>query len=196
MSKILVGTLTVCGFNVKLSWMRGTHTGASMLARLFSKSAVFRGSDNIYYGITIPKPLCRFWQILEFFSLLPVLLTKFFLPSMMGKTVVAERYLLDFIVWVSIVTNDSKYLCCLETRFLIDLVLKTKVKVYVTADFDVLSNRRADSAVFLKKQLNIYEDLAKSVGAFRLDTSNKTEHESASILLALLEKTFSIPAPD
>jgi hypothetical protein len=191
-SQILVKRLTECGFRVKLSWMRGTHTVASIFARFFSKFAVFRGSDNFYYGISIPKRLRRFWQILEFFSVLPVLLVKFFLPSILGKTVIAERYLLDFITWVSIETDDSKYLQSFESRFLLALVSKTKVNVYVTADFAVLSQRRTDSRGFLQKQLSIYEDLAKSVGAFKLDTSEKTANESAAILLAFISQKVKI----
>ncbi len=191
-AQVLLKSLDSQGFKVRLSWMRGTHTVASIIARFLSKFNVFKGPDNLYYNISIPKSLRRFWQILEFFSVLPVLLVKFFFPSMAGKAVVAERYLLDFITWVSIETNDSKYLKSLEAKFLTALVLKTTVNVYVTADFAVLRQRRSDSWVFIQKQLAIYDSLAKSVGAFRLDTSNKTVTESAKIMLTLLDQNLML----
>jgi hypothetical protein len=43
----------------------------------------------------------RLWQLLEFTSALPILLTKFILPSILGYTVIAERYIPDFLAWVS-----------------------------------------------------------------------------------------------
>jgi len=78
---------------VRLSWMRGTYTLASLLARFLSKFAPFRGSDNPYHGISIPSSARRIWQLLEFISTLPILLTRFVLSSLLGYVVVAERYL-------------------------------------------------------------------------------------------------------
>jgi len=59
-------------FNARISWIRGTHTLASLLARFLSKFAPFRGSDNPYYGISIPNSARRIWQLLEFISALPI----------------------------------------------------------------------------------------------------------------------------
>ena len=61
-------------FRTLVSWMRGTHTLASMLARFLSKFATFKGSDNPYYGISIPNNAKRVWQLIEFISVLPILL--------------------------------------------------------------------------------------------------------------------------
>jgi len=97
-------------FNARISWMRGTHTLASLLARFLSKFAPFRGSDNPYYGISIPSNTRRIWQLLEFISALPILLVRFVLPSLLGYVVIAERYLPDFLVWVSLTTRDEDYL--------------------------------------------------------------------------------------
>ena len=61
-------------FNARISWIRGTYTLASLLARFLSKFAPFRGSDNPHYGISIPNSARRIWQLLEFISALPILL--------------------------------------------------------------------------------------------------------------------------
>jgi len=73
-AKALARELESHSFNVKISWMRGTHTLASLLARFLSKFTIFRGPDNPYYGISVPCGMRRLWQLLEFISVLPVLL--------------------------------------------------------------------------------------------------------------------------
>ena len=50
------------------------HTLASLLARFLYKFAFFRGFDNPYYGISIPDSAKRIWQLVEFISVLPILL--------------------------------------------------------------------------------------------------------------------------
>jgi hypothetical protein len=55
----------------------------------------------------------------EFISVLPILLAKFILPSILGYTVIAERYVPDFLVWVSLTTRDEDYLKRLEARFML-----------------------------------------------------------------------------
>jgi hypothetical protein len=71
-----------------------------MLARFLSKFVTFKGSDNPYYGISIPSYMKRVRQLIEFISVLPVLLVWFLLPGLLGYTVIAERYIPDFLVWV------------------------------------------------------------------------------------------------
>ena len=132
LAKALVRELEDRGFNVRILWMRGTHTLASLLARLLSKFSSFRGFDNPYYGISIPKNVKRIWQLIEFVSVLPVLLIRFILPRLLGYIVIAERYLPDFLVWVMLTTRDIGYLRSLEAKFILALSMKEYVKVYVT----------------------------------------------------------------
>ena len=191
LSKTLAEKLEKEKFKVKLSWMRGTHTFASILAIFFSRYKVFQGSDNPYYMIAVPKTLRRLWQFIEFVSMLPVLLAKFLLPNALGYTVIAERYLLDFIAWVATTTNNHGYLTSIDAHFLIALTSKAKVRVYVTADFAELVRRRADTnPLFIKNQQKLYAKLASAVGAYTLDTTNKSVNESAVTLFAFVEQNL------
>lgn len=61
LAKALARGLENQGLKVKISWMRGTHTLASLLAKFLSRFSAFRGSDNPYYGIRIPKGFRRLW---------------------------------------------------------------------------------------------------------------------------------------
>jgi hypothetical protein len=113
------------------------------------------------------------------------------LPSFLGYTVIAERYIPDFLVWVVITTDDPSYLSSISARFLLALALRAKVKIYVKADFQKLIERRKDmDPSFIMKQLIFYEKLAKSIGSFTLDTTDKSVDESMNILLAFLDKNL------
>ncbi len=176
------------GYKVRLSWMRGTHTLASLLARFLSKFKSFKGSNNPYYGITIPRNLKRVWQLIEFASIIPIILLKYILPSTLGYWVVADRYVLDFIVWVSITTNDQRYLKSVEAKFLLALSSKTHVRIYVTATIKELLRRRKEDIHYLREQLKIYNQIALDIHANILDTTDKSTDKSFKEVLRLLKE--------
>jgi thymidylate kinase len=170
-------------------WMRGTHALASILAKFLSKFPTFRGSDNPYYGIFIPSHMKRLWQLIEFISVLPILLVRFMLPSLLGYTVIAERYIPDFLAWVSITTGDENYLKRLEAGFMLTLSMKAYVKVYVTASEAELAKRRSGEVDqrFLSRQLKLYDKLAKLVRAYKIDTTGRSIEETLDSLLSLIQ---------
>jgi thymidylate kinase len=189
LAKALARKLENHNLKVKISWMRGTHTLASILARLFSKFVAFKGSDNPYYGVSIPSCIRRLWQLLEFTSALPILLVKFILPSILGSTVIAERYIPDFLAWVSTTTRDEDYFERLEARFMLALSAKANVRIYVTASEAELTKRR-DGEVgqkFLSRQLKLYDRLAKTVKAYKIDTTDRSIKETLNELLNLIQ---------
>jgi thymidylate kinase len=175
------------GFRVKVCWMRGTHTLASLLARILVRFKVFSGSDNPYYGMTVPLSFRRIWQLVEFTSVLPIVLFRFILPRILGFWVVADRYVPDFIVWVSLITVDRDYLKSFEAKFLLALAFKTYAKVYVTANLEELSKRSGASLNFLGDQLKLYDRIASAVSVYKLDTTAKRVDESLMELLNILE---------
>jgi GTPase SAR1 family protein len=187
LAKELAKNLNNRGLRVKLSWMRGTHTFTSLLAEILSNFSTFRGSDNPYYGITIPRSLKRLWQLLEFASVIPIILFKFILPSMLSSSVVAERYAPDFVAWISITTGDQRYLDRMEAKFLLALSSKAHAKIYVTATLEELSKRRKEINLNLRGQLNRYNRIASSLQAYKLDTTNKSSKESLEDVLGLLK---------
>jgi glycosyltransferase involved in cell wall biosynthesis len=65
--------------------------------------------DKITSWFPSPKNLTRLWRFLEFTSALPVFFYRFALPKLFGFYVVGERYLPDYLVWVSIVLNDDNF---------------------------------------------------------------------------------------
>jgi len=60
LARILAKRLKENGLRVRISWMRGSHTLASLVARLLSRFNVFMGCDNPYYKMNIPRSLQGF----------------------------------------------------------------------------------------------------------------------------------------
>jgi thymidylate kinase len=189
LAKALARKLENHSLKVKISWMRGTHTLASIIASIIAKFSAFRGQDNPYYGVSIPSGMRRLWQLLEFMSVLPILLTKFILPSILGYTVIAERYVPDFLVWVSTTTKDENYLERLEARFMLALSAKANIRIYVTASETELTKRRCGEVgqKFLSRQLKLYNRLAKIVKEYKIDTTDRNIKETLNELLDLIQ---------
>jgi len=186
--RALLGQLDRSGHRVRLSWMRGTHTFASLLAELLCRFTVFRGSDNPYYQMTVPRNLRRLWQLIEFASVIPIILLKFILPSALGFWVIAERYIPDFVTWVSLTTGDQNYPEKMEAKFLLLLSSKARVRIYVTAILEELLKRREGTdPKFLSNQLEFYGKMASVIHAKMLDTTHKSVANSLEEVLCTLD---------
>jgi len=189
LARALTAELRRRGLKPLIMWMRGTHTLASSIARLLSKFATFRGPDNPYYGISVPNSMRRLWQLMEFASVLPILLAKFILFDLLGYMVIAERFTPDFLVWVSLTTKDENYFKRLEAKFMLALSMKADVKVYVTASEAELIKRRKGEVNrdFLHRQLKLYDRVAKLVRAYKIDTTESSVEETLNELLRLIQ---------
>jgi len=93
----------------------------------------------------------------------------------------------DFITWVSLTTDDQRYLESIEATFLLALSSKAHAKIYVTATPKELSRRRKETNPnFVSNQLKLYDRIASAIHAHRLDTTNKNVNESLEETLSLL----------
>lgn len=185
-AKLMGERLADKGLRVRRSWMRGSHTFASLLARLLSRLDAFKGEDNPYYGIAIPRGLRGLWQLIEFISAIPVILARFLLPGLLGYCVVAERYTPDFVAWVSLTTRDDGYIMGLQSRFMLALSMHASKSIYVTASLQEILKRRDEDAEFIERQLRLYEAISLYLNPYRLDTTGKKPEESLKELEALL----------
>jgi hypothetical protein len=162
--------------NVQSGWIRGTHSFSYPFAVLLRKHAAFRGPNHLM--VSIPPKLKNAWRFLEFTSALPIILCRFTIPNMLGRWVVGERYLPDYLVWVSIVLGDDQFVHAPESRFLIALTRKTGVGFYITADTAQLSLRSNENPEFLTHQQKIYATLARSLDTCIIDTTCSNVEDS------------------
>ena len=161
--------------------MRGTHSFASILARLLSKSTLFRGECNPYYHICIPQTMKKIWAWIEFSSMLPIFIARFLLPQKRGIIVLGDRGPLDFLAWL-ILTIDDSIESSIISRIIESLSMKYCTNIYVRADIDVLLNRRPGNRVFIERGLEVYDRLARSLRLPVIDTSKRRPLESLRLL--------------
>lgn len=172
------------GREVRTTWMRGSHTLASVLAKLLSKLSTFQGGENPYYNIAIPTVMRRLWQAIEFLSALPVILFRFVIPAKLGRTVVCDRYAPDLVAWISMTTDDRDYPNRPEAKFLLKLSSLCDCTIYIYASRECLRERRAKAGPELgSEQIGLYSSIARSIKADRVDTTHKSSSESLEIIL-------------
>ena len=214
--ELLVDFLQNRGIRVKKCWVRSPHTLAFLLWRLFVKIGFYRGVRNAF-GVEIRLPavdrsraLCLFWALIEFFSVLPLVIRIRFL-MWRGCKFVAERYLLDSVATVAFFVNDISFLRSRVARLFLMFIPKDTVFIFLDSDFETIFRRRAPmfgcghiekgrvygtvpkSAVepreFIDFQRVAYKALAKSFNAFAIDTSRNSVRETSDMILEYLQSS-------
>ena len=190
LARALASILARRGLRVRVSWMRGSHTFASVLARFLAVSPWFRGPCNPYYWICVPRGLRWLWVWVEFMSILPIVFLRFVVPRFLGCVVVAERCLVDFLVWLMVSLRWLGVVRCFVGRATLALHrwLCSKT-VYVRADLDVLLSRRRGSReeYLIPVQFRVYEAVARVLGAPYIDTSRRGVGECVEELLRIVD---------
>ncbi len=186
LARLLRSYLYSRGVYAHISWFRGSHLFASVLARFLSHFTSLKGYSNPYYRVSIPSKLRSLWILVEFSSLLPHYLLRRFLSLL--HPVIGDRGLLDFIVWIIVTLDYPRFLSSFTGRFLARLAVKEK-NVYVKADPATLHRRVADiPPSFLAKEVACYSILAKYYASYTIDTTSRTPMESLGELLKCLRR--------
>ncbi|MEM0233183.1 MAG: hypothetical protein QXL22_04090 [Candidatus Nezhaarchaeales archaeon] len=120
--------------------------------------------------------------------MLPVFLLKFLIPSMLGYIVIGDKGPLDFLVWVSVTTRDSRFVQGFIGRFTLALASKSYLNIYVRAELEVLKARKPNVTHSLFPRFAIYDFLAKKVKVPIIDTTKKTVEESVKEICSILSK--------
>lgn len=185
LARLLIYELRRRGIRVKYSWMRGSHTFASLLSRFLSRFICFRGEFNPWYGINIPNRMIKLWCFLEYISALPIILLKYVIPSFLGYTIVADRYVLDLVVWFNLITSDNNvFVRSLFGRHLISLALNCKHRFFIVADLRDLIERGGGETAWLRVQLHLYRSL--NIHSYTIDTTHKNPEVSFKEVLGVL----------
>ncbi len=176
------------GKKVKVSWVRGTHTVASLIARFLATFPSLRGGDNPYYHITIPSKLRPLWVVIEFVSIIPLWIFRVMIPNLLGYVVLCERSMVDFIVWISVTTHYPTFISSFIGRITLALALRTSSNVYVRANLSTLKSRRQGETVpSLSLQLALYDLISMMIGSPSIDTTSKDVADSLGELLGIVD---------
>jgi thymidylate kinase len=125
------------------------------------------------------KDFCSFWGFVEFVSVLPWVLERMFLPLWFGFTVVADRFVVDTVVyglfWVGV--NFGR----VWGRLLLGMLPKRSLLVFLDAEIETLMKRKQEGSLdreFLEFQRTTYKVLAKRLGALVIDTVERNLGET------------------
>jgi len=144
------------------------HTFSYLLLRMFNGS---QGHDPLrYYGFGVEfKGLNTPWKILEIISLAPAIIYRVFLPSLLGYTIVADRYVIDSLVALAYFLRDQDLITNRFGRLLLKLLPRDGLIIHLDASTKKILERKRDEPLtpqFLDWQLEAYRNLAS-----RMDSS-------------------------
>jgi thymidylate kinase len=170
---ILLQELTRKGIKCKRFWMRSLHT----LAFLISKIAMnLLSLHNVYeFREKYAVRLRRLWYFIELISILPLVI-RFYILLYKGYVVIADRFIIDWIVSLAYVMRDESFINSRYAKLVLKFIPRNSLLIFLDADYDVIIRRRVDTAEskeYIMFQKKYYTIFAKSLGAQIIDTSNK-----------------------
>lgn len=176
----------------KLAWIRGRHLLAFVLANFFVRLGYrqlnVRNRQETFDPNLLPN-IKALWNLIELASVIPWVLFRVYLPSFLGYTVVAERYLVDTVVYLSYWLGED-YLHSLSARILLGLIPADSLLIHFDAEIRVLLRRASDDVVtedFIIFQKRVYRILAKMLGAITVDTSKYGKKEAFQRIVDALD---------
>ena len=176
---MLVEELKRNGIKTRKLWLRSLHTLAFMISKL-AMHLLHLDSVYEFRAKYSHKPsFRRIWYVIEFISILPIIMLRFRLPLICGYTVVAERYVIDWIVSLSYVSHNELMLDNLLARTVLKFIPKGSTLIYIDAPYEVIYSRgrRIDSREFIEFQRSLYGKIARLLNATVVDTSDKNIRE-------------------
>jgi thymidylate kinase len=206
-TELLVDYLRSNGFKVKKAWVRSTHTFAYLLWRVFYKLDLFYDRSGIPGGlhggfalsylnedpygavspITMSPPILKgkvsrfMWSLIEIVGIIPVVLLQVYVPLLLGRVVVAERFMADSVASIAYFLDDESFAGTRRAWFLLRLVPKEAVFVFVDADFETILSRRgayAGTQGYTDFHRHVFDKLAHRLGALYINTSKDSIEEA------------------
>ena len=173
---------------IRVIWLRGTHTFASVLARFLRTFSIFSGSCNPYYNICIPRGMKGLWIWIELLSILPVILMRLVIPRLLGCVIIAERCLIDFLIWLIITLKLSNVHSLVLSIILTLSKSLCSYTIYIRANENVLLYRRRNTTerYLIPIELRIYDKVTQILNVPHVDTTNKFVHESVREILEII----------
>lgn len=198
-ARLLAAYLMTCGFKVRIVWIKSFHTLAYLLSRLYQKLSPRSVELNAYGHIIRIKPLCHgklrrsLWAWIEFFSIIPKNFIEVYIPSLIGETIITERYLIDSIVSIAYAIDDYKFDSSFVAKLLLRLIPNDSILIHLDSDYETVKKRRlnlTDPEDFFHFQRKVYDKLSARLRATRINTCKqdieKTMKEIRKIILTQL----------
>jgi thymidylate kinase len=184
---LLVDYLRTKNFKTRKAWIRAVHGYAFAISKVLirmgyvKKDPVGPGSIPMRLDLEKSPPLQAVWPWVELLSLLPLVISRVKLPSLLGRTVVCERYTIDSIPSISYTVGDASFDRRFLAKALLSMVSEGYVLVNLDCDYDSIVSRRgaqAEPEDFIKIQREMYAKFQPRLGALYLNTATITPTET------------------
>jgi len=169
------------------------HTISYLLLKLFRpKDKDYLMLNYFGFDSALKKRIRKPWKMLELFSLMPAVAYRVLLPSLMGFTVVCDRYVIDTLAVLSYFLDDRGLMFGYTARLLMRLIPKKALLIQLDADTGRILSRKQDEPL-TEELVNYYRSAYRSlVLAFDLpvttvDTTNSSVESIQKSILALIE---------
>ena len=180
------------GFRARRAWIRARHS----LAFFFSQLLIKLGYGSFFARRNSPEtkildtrtlPAKWLWGLLEFVSVIPLIIIRVYIPLLLGYCVVAERHVIDTIVYNQFFIGDSFNV---YAKILFRLLPKDALFIHLDADRQDVFMRREDdllSKSFTDYQLMQYRFIATRINALSINTSSNDITEVSRIIIDALD---------
>jgi thymidylate kinase len=184
---ILLQELTRKGIKCKRFWMRSLHT----LAFLISKIAMnLLSLHNVYeFREKYAVRLRRLWYFIELISILPLVI-RFYILLYKGYVVIADRFIIDWIVSLAYVMRDESFINSRYAKLVLKFIPRNSLLIFLDADYNAIVKRRGsdtENKEYIMFQRYYYNLYAYKLTALIIDTSDKSINETNSILADILQ---------
>jgi len=198
------GKTTVCvpllsyfrsrGYKTKYVWIRSLHS----FAFAFSKILESLSGPNVIVnpnGRRIRRfdgsPYAGVWPLIEFVSVLPLIIFKIRLPLLLGHTVVSDRCAIDTVISIATYIRKPLFVKGCLSRILLATIPKGVTIIYFETDLETILKRKPNIEYTedeIKVQLMLYDVLTSAMGTHRIETSEKNVDETFKAVLNIIEK--------
>lgn len=185
---LLTEELNRKGFKVSRAWIRGRHSFAFFISQFLLKLgyrgyiiAPYAPGGKILDSRTLPEK--RMWSFIEFVSVVPLIIGRVYFPLLLGRRVIAERYVIDTVVYNNYYIGSSFKA---YARILLRMIPKDSLIVHLDASENDVMSRRLDDLVsrrFIEYQLENYRAIASSLHALSINTSVEGIEEASKRIL-------------
>lgn len=191
----LVEYLKSKGYKTKYVWIRSPHTFAYLISRILMRLGwrrTFRNPNGIaisrfkLYEGTFAR---KIWPAIEFFSIIPLIIFKVWLPNLLGYRIICDRYVIDSLVSIALTTRDMNF----PDSFLGALLLKTMPKkcasLFLDADLSTVLKRRRDveySIDEIKNEMKLYRALIRKAKTFYFNSATQSAEQIWKKVIDLL----------
>lgn len=195
-ANMLVYKLSKQGYKVRKVWIKNNHTITYLIVKLLeyiSRHNVVKLPTNMIITNILAcsnKLNKRFWLWMDFIGVLIKFMFSVYVPKILGFIIIADRYLPDTIVAMSLTVRDLKVLKTLPVKLLLSRLIKDNtMMIMLDCDYVLIKSRRAgliEPQSLISWQKIAYRTIAKILNAPVIQT-NKNINEVHTEILRIIK---------